>query len=134
MLILSPVAVKVVARFVYGLGRLYGSFCLSAESERLTSCKQSQVVTYGDCVQLVIMLNWYISVLLLLIAFMSSARCLSEKYHRKLSQSMSGCHTVSRIDEGAGVDGQHPDEKEVQRCHSPELHRFWKVTTVDQSS
>lgn len=45
------------------------------------------------------------SVLLLLIAFMS------EKYHRKLSQSMSGCHTVSRIDEGAGVDGQHPDEK-----------------------
>lgn len=51
------------------------------------------------------------SVLLLLIAFMSSARCLSEKYHRKLPQSMSGCHTVSRIDEGAGVDGQHPDEK-----------------------
>lgn len=60
MLILSPVAVKVVARFVYGLGQLYGSFCLSAESERLTSCKQSQVVTYSDCVQLVIILNWYI--------------------------------------------------------------------------
>ncbi|CAM9235176.1 unnamed protein product, partial [Bubo scandiacus] len=60
MLLLSPVAVKMVARFVYGLGQLYDSFCLSAASERLTSCKQSQVVPYSDCVQLVIILNWYL--------------------------------------------------------------------------
>lgn len=51
------------------------------------------------------------TVLLLLIAFMPSAHCLSENYHRKLSQNVSGCHTVGRIEEGAGVGGQHPDEK-----------------------
>lgn len=34
-LLLSPAAVKAVARFVYGLGQLYDSFCLSAASERL---------------------------------------------------------------------------------------------------
>lgn len=59
MLLLSPAAVKMVARVVYGLGQLYDSFCLSAASERPTSCKQSQVVPYSDCVQLVIILNWY---------------------------------------------------------------------------
>lgn len=53
MLLLSPVAVKMVARSVYGLGQLYGSFCLSAASERLSSRKQSRVVPYSDCVQLV---------------------------------------------------------------------------------
>lgn len=60
MLLLSPVAVKTVAGVVYGLGQLYDSFCLSAASERLTSCEQSQVVPYSDCVQLVIMLDWYL--------------------------------------------------------------------------
>lgn len=43
-LLLSPAAVKAVARFVYGLGQLYDSFCLSAASERLY---QLQTVASG---------------------------------------------------------------------------------------
>lgn len=40
-LLLSPAAVKAVARFVYGLGQLYDSFCLSAASERLYQLQAS---------------------------------------------------------------------------------------------
>lgn len=43
-LLLSPAAVKAVARFVYGSGQLYDSFCLSAASERLY---QLQTVASG---------------------------------------------------------------------------------------
>lgn len=54
-LLLSPVAVKRVARCVYGLGQLYDSFCLSAASERLYQL-QSQVAPYSHCV--VVVLPW----------------------------------------------------------------------------